>query len=88
MPKPTRRPSEILQWFREHPGEVTSLKALSLNLNIPYNTVFVVVKKLVEEGKLRKVGRGLYTLADEESDADDNRRGGTNAGRGTDASPS
>ena len=88
MPKPTRRPSEILQWFREHPGEVTSLKSLSLNLNIPYNTVFAVVKQLAEEGKLKKVGRGLYTLADEESDADDDKRGGINAGRDANASPS
>lgn len=62
MPKPKRRPSEILQWFEEHPDMAISLKALSLNLNIPYNTVVAVVRNLVKEGKLKKVGRGLYAL--------------------------
>ena len=39
-----------------------SLKALSINLGIPYNTVVAVVRRLVKEGKLKKVGRGLYAL--------------------------
>jgi len=63
MPKPKKRPNEILQWFQEHPNSAMSLKSLSLTLDIPYPTVYAVVKELVKEGKLKKVGRGLYALS-------------------------
>jgi len=62
MPKPKRRPSEILQWFEEHPNSAMSLRSLSLTLGIPYKTVAAVVYELVKEGKLKRVGRGVYAL--------------------------